>query len=102
MEVALVLLPPLVHAYARGSGFAQLGLIVVVFVAALVVGVALPGQAANVICYKTTSMMWDATQSWAIPVSPEILERRARQDVEKTAALTGGPHPVTQRLMQRR
>ena len=76
MEVALVLLPPLVHAYARGNGFAQLGLIVVVFVGALVVGVALPGQAANVvICYKTTSMIWDATQGQAVPNSPEILER---------------------------
>ena len=78
MEVALVLLPPLVHAHARGNGFVQLGLMVVVFVGALVVGVALPGQAANVICYKTTSMMWDATQGRAVPTSPEILERLAR------------------------
>ena len=47
MEVALVLLPPLVHAYTRRNGFAQLGLIVVVFVGVLVVGVALPGDDAH-------------------------------------------------------
>jgi hypothetical protein len=77
MAVAVVLLPSLMHAYARENGFAQLGLIVVAFVGALVVGVA-PGHGANVICYKATSMMWDATQSQAVPTSPEILERLAR------------------------
>jgi hypothetical protein len=44
----------------------------------LVVGVAVPARAANVICYKATSMMWDAAQGRAVPISPEIIERLAR------------------------
>ena len=78
MGMVSMFVPSLVQAYARGNGFVQLGLIVFTFVNTLVVGVAVPGHAANVICYKATSMMWDATQGRAVPASPEILERLAR------------------------
>ena len=53
-------------------------LIVVALVCLLVVGIAVPGHTANIICYKVTSLMWDAAQDRAIPTSPAILERLAR------------------------
>lgn len=43
--------------------------------AALLTAAAPPADAARVLCYKTTSLMWDAAAGRAAPVSPEILER---------------------------
>ena len=77
MALVLRCVSSLVHAYTRRSVFAPL---VTVFALAgvLVVGVAVPGHAANVICYKVTYLMWDAVQGRAVPTSPVILKRLAR------------------------
>lgn len=76
--LVLMFMSALVHAYARGNRLTWFRRIVFALVCTLIVGISVPGHAANVICYKATSMMWDAAQDRALPTSPDILDRLAR------------------------
>ncbi len=78
MGLVLMCTPALEHASARGSRCTKVRLIIFTLVCTLMVGISAPGHAANVICYKVTSLMWNAAQGRAIPTSPDILDRLAR------------------------
>jgi hypothetical protein len=46
-----------------------------VLLAAVLTTAALPARAARVVCYKATSMTWDADLGRAVPTTPELLAR---------------------------